>query len=219
MDKSLRLTLILISVLLILVFSSLFGFQAITGHSVFQTCKDVQVPYEEQEEYTDTVPYTAQDCNYITPLYKTEYIDVSSNCIQQECESYAQVCIEKNFWGNCISYGQGSCQSYKCVKYQQTCGVKITNQERQGTYFNLNLQVYNYDSQQRTSVRIENLWVSALDSNQASWSFTYLPTDRMGCVYDFVDSPQIQECKDTIKYRDMTKTRTITKYRTENVCN
>ena len=42
--------------------------------------------------------------------------------------------------------------------------------------------------------------------------------DVVGCNYEISNIPTKQVCKDVLKYKDVTRTRTVTKYKTEEVC-
>ena len=86
-------------------------------------CRDVQVPYESQEEYvkteyyTETVPYTDQECEYKDLVHSiTDFTFVSSVCNKQEevChKSYPVIgCVDKTTY---------------CVDRTITCSVKLDN--------------------------------------------------------------------------------------------
>ena len=183
-----------------------------------QNCKDVQVPYNDTEYYSDKEPYTDQECNPLDWVYKIDLTTNTAKCIQQECTAYAQVCSEKNFWGNCVEWKNGDCENYKCVKYQKDCGITVTNQEKEQLYLNMNLQKYDFDTKERTTVTNRDIYVSPLDKNEVRWEYTYLPTDSVGCVYEPKNYPTRQECRDVIKYKDVQKTKIVTRYRTETKC-
>jgi len=209
---------VLIFIIVILNESPIQKIPSITGEAIKeQNCRDVQVPYDYLEEYQETIPYTDQECNAIYMIWKPEYVGVYQNCIQEECASYEQVCVEKNFWGNCIRY-EPRCAGNKCVKYRQYCGLKIENKEREGATFNLELYKWNQDTQTSTLVTTQNLWVPPLDSATATWNFVYLPTEAVSCWYKVTNNPTRQECKEVIRYKEVTKTRTVTRYKTEQKC-
>ncbi|MBU0930091.1 MAG: hypothetical protein KJ623_03380 [Nanoarchaeota archaeon] len=48
----------------------------------------------------------------------------SQECVQQEnqCVSYSQVCVDKNWLGNCVQF-EDRCNQYqqKCVRYDEVC--------------------------------------------------------------------------------------------------
>jgi len=229
-----------VAILIVLAVFSAIGYPALTGHTIVECEKEVQVPYEAQESYVEKepymaeeckdvqVPYTAEECHQEYFVYKEEFTKNEDTCTQQECASYNSVCAEYNFWGNCVRYNQ-VCSSYKCVKYRRDCVLKVTNQEKEATTFSLNLQKYSYDSRITTLVKTANLWVGPLDSSSTSWDFTHLPTESMTCTYNIVTVPTRnvcenvikyrteRECSNATKYRDVTKYRTITKYRTDTL--
>src|SRR3989344_317864 len=100
----------------------------VTGYAVqdAQNCRTVEVPYETQEEYvkteyyTESVPYTDQECEDRELSYKST--DVSRNV---ECIDSHQDCKEshKNFWGTSV------CDRYEtiCDQYRETASFEITN--------------------------------------------------------------------------------------------
>lgn len=48
-------------------------------------CRDAQVPYDYQEEYTETVPYTDQECESRELVYKKD----TGSCIQRDDNFFA----------------------------------------------------------------------------------------------------------------------------------
>ncbi len=169
-------------------------------------------PYEATESFTQKEPYTDTECKTMNFLYKIDYGTATNPCLQQECASYNSNCAETNFWGNCVRYAQ-VCSSYKCVKYSMNCNIKIKNQEREGTIFNLDLMKYNSDTKSSASITKENVFVNALDEQQVNWNFVYLPTESVNCFYNLLSVPTRKECQEVTKFNEQTKNRAITKYK------
>ncbi|HRZ85639.1 MAG TPA: hypothetical protein P5277_02555 [Candidatus Paceibacterota bacterium] len=186
--------------------------------------------------------------NQVCADYNQECATYTQQCADydDECESYNQVCVEKNFWGNCVKYQsvcasykevcvsykpvcsdyknvcnsyKSVCGAYKCIKYKFTCGLKVDNQEKQALILNIGLYKQDFDSKTSILINTQNNWVvNSLDSRQLNWEFTALPTENVGCSYNFLNSPTMQVCRDVVKSRDVQKTRIITRYRTEQKC-
>lgn len=178
-------------------------------NEVKQTCKDVQVPYEEQEAYmkteyyTNREPYTTQECSQENMIYEITNPTSHEECIQEE-----------------------SCGLFcdKCVRYKRYCSFVVTNKEREGTYFEFNLYKHDTDSNKNELVEEKKLYVQALNDNVMAWSFSYNYLEPMNCNYKLTQSPTMSVCRDVIKYKDVQKTRQITayrpitKYKTEERC-
>lgn len=205
-NKIITIVCICLGILAIAIFFIPVSYTAVEGYTVKE-------PYTETEWYTESEPYTTTECNDKYALYKTDWGEgITSVCIQNECASYDSYCTEKNFWGNCIEYSQ-SCASYKCVKSTKYCEVKIENKERESIQMDIALYKWDYDNKQEKLVKtVDNTWVNALDDASIKWDFTYLSTESVGCYYRITKSPTIQECKDVIRYRDVSKSRQVTKY-------
>jgi len=184
-----------------------------------QNCHDVQVPYQDTETYTDSEPYTTQKCSNTNAVYKINTYDMVQSCQDQECANYNQVCSNYNWLGNCVSYTNGDCSKYNCVKYNIRNKITIDNKEKQDLTFNIQLNKYNQDTKQLTPISTQNVVVPALDSKEVDWDFVQMPSELSYGTYNLLKTPQIQVCNDVIAYHDIQKTRPVTKYRTEQQCN
>lgn len=181
-------------------------------------------PYTYKETYTEQVPYTRQDCHNEEILIKVEYHNNRATCIQTDCATKTSYCIEKNIWGNCVKYGE-SCTTTKCIKYRYDCGVKITNKDQKAALVELSLGKYDYDEEEYKEIKTENIWVRGLDEGYAYWDFNYIPTETVGCHSTFnhptksvcenvIDYKADVKTRDKTGYKDVVKTRAVTKYAT-----
>lgn len=184
-------------------------------------CEVVQVPYQGTEYYTESEPYTTQDCQNVNMIYKINYGTGSSSCLQNECATYDQVCAEWNWLHtSCNRYVDGSCSSYKCTKYNQHCVLTINNQERSTLSLQIELDKWSFDTKSSTTIQGENFYnVAPLDSRTLTWDYSYLPTEATNCYYQVLNTPQMPSCKDVILYHDVQKSRTVTLYKNETQCN
>lgn len=189
------------------------------------TTEAVKEPFPITKTEYIKEPKMEEECHNKIALYSIEYISSSPTCLQQECSSHYQVCIDKNWLGNCLEYAE-RCQSYKCVKYRRNCGIKLINKEREKLYFDIKLFRTDYDNDENKVIINEKVWVSALDERDLYWIFTYSPTESIGCTYGMDKLPQIEVCEKGIvwkevkkevedtEWKDVEKTKIITKYET-----
>ncbi len=149
--------------------------EKVTGNTIKQECQEVQVPYEEQETYTETVPYEEQ-----MPLRYDSSQSESYNC------------------GSLFDY-------IVCYK------VGVYNLDTVGGTFT-------------TNCKIEALNREFSDSKQGyvkpgEWAYfeckanTNLGEDTKLTYH--ITPPT----KSEMKYKDVQRIRTITKYKTEKKCN
>ncbi len=139
-----------------------------------KNCRDVQVPYEEQEEYTDTVPYEEE-----TPLKYT-----LTNKVTKSCSDF----------GN----------------YKECYYVSIMNLDTIGGIF------------------IVDCTTETLNRKLTSQSSSYIKagdTQTLICTADVdwgEDTKWSYEVnpptKTETRYKDVTRTRKITQYKTETKC-
>lgn len=217
---------------------------SLTGSSIFKNCNNIQVPYETQETYTDSEPYTDKECNNEKLKYVINWGTGKNTCLQEECtqyeqkcseyglecSSYTQVCVDKNFWGNCVKFEE-QCSNYKqvcekkvtnciknkCVKYKRTCELIIKNiDDTSGTWM---ADTYWVDeNKEEHKVGKKSLFVQPTEAKSLLWDYIYSVGSTTNCKYKSVIVPTKLVCKNVIKYRDVTKYRTVTKYKQEEVC-
>ena len=193
------------------------------------TCKNIQVPYDSQEEYlkteqyTESVPYTAQECIPKELPYSIENFHITESICNQD-----QDICNKYFLGFCTD------KTTFCIDKTVSCSLDIKNVDSSergiwGIQFNfyvagtsniikttnsMNYLVYPQGSNTAGgNTRITSSGVSG-DANQ-----------RITCSYNVVNTPTKQVCKDVLKYKDVPKERQVTayrpvtKYRNEQKCN
>lgn len=172
------------------------------------------IPYEDIEYYYEKEPYTTSDCSQKNMIYKISWGTIDSECLNQECDSHASYCVEKNIWGNCIEFNE-YCSQYKCTKYNKYCSIIINNQEREQGYFKVGLYKYDYDKKESVLIDTVDIYVSPIDQREVNWEYTYSSSESVGCWYTLMNSPTRTECQTVTKVKDVQKSRTVTKYRTE----
>jgi hypothetical protein len=178
-------------------------------------CKEVQEPYDYLEEYQETVPYTTQKCETKDlPYSVTNFVEKSNICNQekQDCKT--------GFMGipyDCVSY---------CVDKTISCSLDLNNldTEESGTWsirFNfvergtnnvIKYQDTSYQLYPQTTrsvpgaVRIQSSGKEG-DANK-----------NIGCSYAVSSVPTKQVCRDVTDYKEVTKTRTVIRYRNVQKC-
>jgi len=174
--------------------------------------RDISEAYKEpydcsfEESYKEPYDCSSTDINWV--MYDIDYGVASRTCIQEECSQQERYCKEKNFWGNCVKYGE-RCVQYSCIKYKISCKVVIENKEREGYTFSVNMRKYDYDDRDYTLISRKNTWISALSSKTLYWDFTYLSTDSVTCSANLETIPTREVTTEKTCYR--TKTKTIPK--------
>lgn len=180
-----------------------------------KSCREVQVPYQEIEEYQETVPYTDRECETKELAYSiTNFVLNYDTCNKQEyiCKSsILGICTDK---------------VYYCVDQSISCSLTLKNldSEESGTW---QITLSYIDESTRNTIK-----------NDAVSEFLYPQTEKtlnsavgitsagvegdankdLTCVYTATTIPTKQVCRDVTKYKEVTKTRTVTKYKTEQQC-
>lgn len=182
-----------------------------TISNIFKNCRDVEVPYEETETYYETVPYTDEECETKELAYNIEDINVYLNACTQEEER----CLEY-FLGFCIEV-----EEY-CVEKKVGCSVTINNVDNEKGYWSFDFNILEWgteniaDSQKRSST------ILAQDSQLFQTSATFTGEENAEkdyyCRVKNLKPATKQICEGVTKYKDVLRTKTVTKYRTEEVC-
>ena len=167
-----------------------------------------KVPINKIEKYPDTELYPDKDCNQVYIKFNTDWGNIENPCLQQECAEHYQVCIEKNFWGNCIKY-EDRCSSYKCVKNRVDCRLNIKNIDDEGGSFRFKGYVVNLDNNEQTFVQDVTVYVRAQDIGVAYWSYIYNYPSRYSCTWQDMITPTKTVCENVVKQRTVTKERTV----------
>src|SRR3989344_7191232 len=168
-----------------------------TATSTQQKCKNIEVPYEEQEEYlkteyyTESVPYTDRECEAKPLVYKKE---------MELCQ-------------NRISgiFGVGD------QKAKTSC--KITNLDIESGIFSVRIG-FNVVGGNQTLETTQNRFIYP----QSSEIFNYEVDAKINSCYCFEQAPTKQVFRDVTKYKEVprerqfTAYRPITKYKVERQC-
>ena len=174
-----------------------------------ETCKDVQVPYDAEEEYTEQEPYLKQEQYYEREPYVVE-----------ECESINVVYSKiSNF---CTGYVDNMFFEDEPAKHSITINNK--DSEKAG-WFYVDMGFY-IDGQIVKESQQEYIY----PDSSATFYVEQMSAEVGSCYSETIRVPTKRICEDVTKYQDVpktrevtdyktvTKTRTITKYRTETVC-
>lgn len=200
---------------------------SLTGKIIaaFDDCKDVQVPYEEQEAYmkteyyTETIPYTDTECESKKLVYSiTDFKMVGNDCLNQvdECNKY--------FLGICTS------KTTYCTKREIICSLMLNNLDNERGSWNIKFDFYKVGGSAPVATETVTEWLYPETSESVLGGtdeiITKEPVDTAyTCRYRITQEPTKQVCRDVIKYRDVQKERQVTayrpvtKYRTEEKCN
>lgn len=173
-----------------------------------QNCREEPVPYEEIEEYIDTVPYIDTECEDEILIYS-----VTDFNIQSECLDYDERCL-KYFLGLCTE------KETFCVKKSIHFGLKINNfDEERGTW---PIQFILYGDSSIIDTKSQNVFLYPKESSDLYWTFTLFGEEdckkNIGGNYIVENEPIKQICEEVTRYKDITRTRTITKYKTKTIC-
>ena len=175
--------------------TSVYSTGAATSSSkTIPNCKNVQIPYESQEEYlkteyyTETVPYTDTECESKLLVYKVQ----KGSCVNRE----------DNF------FADDEPAKYSCT---------ITNLDNEGGQFSMRIG-FNVNGQQLEETQSRYIYP------QSSETFRIERDASIQNCYCAENVPTKQVCRDVIKYqeiqreRQVTAYKPVTKYRTEQKC-
>ena len=175
----------------------------------------IQVPYTAMIVSVDKVPvtkpqteivtelYPDEDCNDVAIKFTSNLGGIQKTCLQNECSSYTQVCVEYNFWGNCIEYEQ-RCQAYECIKYRLNCNLYIKNIDDTGGYFGFNGYVID-DNGNKQGGEDVTVYVQPQDTGVGYWSHIYSAPSSYSCGYGTITPPKKRVCENVIKERKVPK--------------
>lgn len=177
------------------------------------TCKDVQIPYDAQEEYTEQEPYSEEICEYVN----LQYSKINEGWDYSTCANYDSICYEENWLGICTN--EETFCSEKLLSYS----ADINNQDDEGGNWELEIKFYIDDELYRTKEISNYLYPETTET----FTGRYLvqsnnpegdANQNFGAVAIVKTIPEKQKCEMVTQYKTVTKYRTITKYRTETVC-
>lgn len=176
-----------------------------------KTCKDIQVPYDYLEEYQETVPYTDRECEDKLLSYSiTDFTFVSSVCNEdtKECKSGAL-----GIPYDCIHY---------CIDRVVTCYLTLNNLDSEKGTWIINFLFYKIggSSPDITADISRFLYPQTSEKIIGTGEIKNkeLYEQEYTCSYNVPNEATKQICRDVIKYKEVTKTRTVTRYRTEQKC-
>ncbi len=166
------------------------------------------VPINKVETYQDTEAYTDKECNQVSIKKNIDWGATKRPCLQQECAEHYQVCVDKNFWGNCVRY-EDRCRSYRCVKTRLDCSLNIKNIDDEGGTFKFEGYVINTDNGDESYIKDVSVYVRAQDTGTGYWSYVYIYPSSYNCRYKDFENAKKTVCENVIKYRTVTKERTV----------
>lgn len=205
------------------------------------TCKDIEVPYDAKEEYTEQEPYSKTEEYYESEPYVEEecemvaltYSKTGDGWDYSSCIDYDSVCYEghNNFWGTWICDDEETFCTEKRLSYS----VDINNLDDVGGSWIVKVKFYIDNELYETKEITQYLYPQTTktftgkltvysdspsgDANQgfgASASVFSVPEKEVcETVTNYHDVLKTRQVTD---YKTVTKTRTITKYRTETIC-
>jgi len=177
-----------------------------------RNCKDIQVPYDYVEEYQETVPYTTQKCETKDLVYSA----TNEKGIYSTCNKQSEVCYEKHW------YGDSDCHQF-CSDKSLSYSVDINNLDKEQGSWTVNINFYRQGSLYKTVPINQFLYPMTTktfnsvikltadspngDANQdysANYGIKYIPTKQV--------------CRDVTDYKEVTKTRIVTRYRIAQKC-
>jgi len=190
-------------------------------------CKEVQVPYESQEEYMkteyyyETVPYTDQECENKDIAYSINNFAYDYN----RCNQDREVCNDY-FLGICVD------STTFCIDKSVSCNLDLRNldNEKGGNWvirFNFyksgtnNVNKYADVSEYLYAQSTENIVGTVRITSDGEEGDA---NKQYSCNYNVNSIPTKQVCRDVIKYKDVQRSRQVTaykpvtKYKTETKC-
>lgn len=187
---------------------------SLNGHATKNEpiCKDVEIPYDYNEEYLETVPYTDTECESKLLVYNRGDFDlVSSVCNQkiEECQSYfLGICTNK------ITY---------CTDRTITCSLGINNLDDEKGVWKVDFNFFKYGSDEIEATASQSRMLDPYSSGdaigQGEITSKELYNSSYSCSYVISKEPTKQVCRDVTKYKEVTKTRVVTRYKNETICN
>ena len=174
-----------------------------------------QVPYETTEDYPDTEQYTVEECDDIALTKNVKWGTEHKSCIDEECTSYNQVCIETNWLGNCLEY-EDVCQSTTCTRYRIYCSLTIKNLDDQAGVFGFDGYYVTKDGEEHFSEAFSR-FLQPDDEKSFTWRYVVDLEDRGQCTYKNLMTPTKKDCDIVIKTRNVVKTRPVTGYKEKRV--
>jgi len=186
-------------------------------------CKTVSTPYQEQEEYmkteyyTETVPYTDQECDTKDLVYSITNFNFDSSVCNQKIEE-------------CVDYTLGFCTKKitYCTDKTVRCSLSLKNLDSERGTWGIGFRFYETGTSSVAASNSESVFIYPSSSETVTGVgriTTKEPYEQSySCDYYVSDEPTKQVCRDVIKYKELQRSRQVTayrpvtKYRTETVC-
>ena len=117
--------------------------QVLASISETPQCEDVKVPYEEQEEYlkteyyTETVPYTDQECETQKLIYSIEDFKIKYPI----CNKQEEVCHQSYPLLGCTD------KTVYCVDRTVTCTLELNNHDDENGQWKIQFNYMKYNTQ------------------------------------------------------------------------
>ncbi|MFH1473961.1 MAG: hypothetical protein ABIE55_03640 [Candidatus Aenigmatarchaeota archaeon] len=219
-------TKIIVSVVVVLIAITIIG-SAASGRFFIQCEKEVQVPYDAQETYTENEPYMSEECETV----QVPYTDKICHNIQVP---YSEEVCTQNYYSYAVEnkgYHYWSITDTTCwvqadiVNHEDNGGsfIAYTHFELVGEDFVYNQTHWVYANSKKT---VRATYDCAMGEDINLYHLTIKPPLKTDCetvtkyrseqeCNDVIKYRNELQCSDVTKYREVEKTRTVTKYKTE----
>lgn len=189
-------------ILLVLVFRGL-NLEGLTGGIVYDNreCRTERVPYQAVEEYPETVPYTERICISEEHDAEAGYIDDN----RERSWSARQNLFDSD--GNPI--------------INRTRRYFIENFEEESGRFRIIVNYYDSNNRKIDSFVYDRVSVRGDDREEGTISYRVLWENKPGRARSFnleLGKPDLESCEFITRYRTVIRTRVVTSYRNERIC-
>jgi hypothetical protein len=192
-NKNPTIVYILASIILILVIVVAF----FVIKDLKKECKEVQVPFLAEEDYVESVPYSEQECALKSFVYSASNFSFSSSECLQQTETY-------------------------CLNRKVTCSIVLTNFEEERGTLAVDFTFYPKGSNISYGKSSSSQFIYPKTSSIILGTYNIQVSEPFNatheCAYNITYEPKKQTCQAVTKYKDVNRTKTITEYRTEQIC-
>ncbi len=195
---------VIFSILTIVLFSGCLTGGQTVSLPIVPECREVQIAYEFNETYTESEPYTSKECETVNLKSKViQGVNMETVCIEQNC-------IEESFWTR-------DCKEWECVKDKNIYTFILKNMDDEGGRWAFRMTFQGMSGEVDGGIRRH--YIEPEDEQTFMWEYVKnIPTEEVYTDFDVEEIPTKQVCENVIRYRDVEKTRPVTKFRTEEVC-
>lgn len=223
-NSSLLIIGIIVCIIIILVAVALSGGLFTGKVTDGPNCYDKNVSYEKQvqtvEYYTETVPYTEQECDQKQLAYKVDNFNMDENT----CLDYDELCRDKALGLFCTD------KVTFCVNKVVTCSLDFFNldSEEQGIW---KVRMIFYDTSSKSTIDEKEMSYRIYPQDETNMLFSteIQSTNPEGdankgisCRYEMLSLAEKTVCKDVTRYKDVQREKVVTKpvtdYKIEKVC-